>query len=245
MPPFLLYVGIWYLIAQLDDPYIDICVLIIILQPRSQRNIVQQCTRNRTPMVNYWLKRTHIYSINLSDSEIVCSTYQWVGIVMKRKKRAFLSNQIVPMGRRPWYIFKLYVLYFYFSVLLYLCILYSLCRSPPLIQARARVVRLEEGGRAPRHGPTCQIGAGFIKVFCICTNVFSILYVCARYLYNCITEFCICINVLGICITLFFLFVPTIQTNPTWQNWDQYYLSFVFYILVILKQTSDCTYINI
>ena len=33
------------------------------------------------------------------------------------------------MGRRPCYIFKLYVLYFYFSVLLYLCILYSLCRS--------------------------------------------------------------------------------------------------------------------
>ena len=136
---------------------------------------------------------------------------------MKRKKRAFLSNQIVPMGRRPWYIFKLYVLYFYFSVLLYLCILYSLCRSPPLIQARARVVRLEEGGRAPRHGPTCQIGAGFIKVFCICTNVFSILYVCARYLIlqqciqtlcNCITEFCICINVLGICIFSFCIHYP-------------------------------------
>ena len=206
MPPFLLYVGIWYLIAQLDDPYIDICVLIIILQPRSQRNIVQQCTRNRTPMVNYWLKRTHIYSINLSDSEIVCSTYQWVGIVMKRKKRAFLSNQIVPMGRRPWYIFKLYVLYFtflYCCICVY-CIVFAV--APPWYRPAPEWSGWKRAGEHPDTDQLAKLGLGSSKcsVFVPMCSQFC-MYVLGIYII--VSQSSAFVSMCSVFVSLYFFFL--------------------------------------
>ena len=152
------------------------------------------------------------------------------------------------MGRRPCYIFKLYVLYFYFSVLLYLCILYSLCRSPPWYRPAPEWSGWKRAGEHPDTDQLAKLGPGSSKCsvfvpmcsqFCmyvlgIYSNAFKLSVIVSQS--SAFVSMC--------SVFVFFLFVSTIQTNPAWQKWDQYYLSFVFYIPVILKQTSDCTYIK-